>query len=181
MPLMNAHDSRQVPLAVTAKSTGIFTFTQLTFDFMSILPISQSLKSRGPRLQATPLQRQQKTYGPDVHITVQVEDTQMRLGAYFVDDEHLSLFEGERKLVQIMISNEGMQNIGEVYLVAGDEEELLLSQQVTAPGEGISSVIHINSCRSLRFSPCNVKGGRTSIGQLSCIEGAFAFALAAWE
>lgn len=86
--------------------------------------MAESLATRGKRLNATPQQRQNKTYAPDVYFTVEVEDAGRRLQATFVDDRHLILAEGERKQMNIWLHNTGTQTINEVWLIPGREDEL---------------------------------------------------------
>ena len=65
--------------------------THVTFDFLSLLPVTESLAIRGRRLQDTPQQRQSKVYAPDVLIKVDVEDASQRLQVWKNLPEHLGL------------------------------------------------------------------------------------------
>ena len=98
--------------------------THVKYDFLSLLPVTEPLAIRGRRLNATPQQRQNKVYAPDIFLTVEVEDASRRLHATFVDDRHLVLAEGERKQMNMWLHNTGTQTINEVWIVSGREDEL---------------------------------------------------------
>jgi hypothetical protein len=125
----------QIPLGISVKKALKLTFTELVYDFMALLPAAESLSTRGRRLHATPAQRQEKTYAPDVPIAVEVEDAALRLSVSFVDDGPLSVFEGEHKAMQLWLSNEGAKDITEIYLVASPEDEVVLANQTSTPSE----------------------------------------------
>lgn len=96
----------------------------VTFLFLSMLPVKETLAVRGHRLQDTPHQRQNKVYAPDIRITVQVEDPACRLQANFVDDRHLLLCHGEWRQMDFWLQNCGPTPIGEVWLVTRPDEEV---------------------------------------------------------
>jgi trafficking protein particle complex subunit 8 len=102
---------------------------------MSLLPITEKLNIRGRRLHATPEQRQGKVYAPDVPISVEIEDAALRLSVSFVDDGPLALFEGETKSMQLWLSNEGTKEIAEIFLVAGQDDEIFLVNQTSSSSE----------------------------------------------
>ncbi|WFD19559.1 hypothetical protein MCAP1_001793 [Malassezia caprae] len=52
------HSSMQVP--VTLHTKGIMRLDHITYKLMDILPVTQSLKKKGPRLNKTPEQRRAK-------------------------------------------------------------------------------------------------------------------------
>ena len=79
---------------------------------------------RGRRLNDTPVQRQGKVYAPDVVIKVEVEEAGQRMHAHFVDDRHMVLAQGEYKHQSVWLTNSGTRPISELWVLAGEEEEL---------------------------------------------------------
>jgi hypothetical protein len=100
------------------------TITHVTYEFLSLLPASESLASRGPRLQETAIQRQAAAYGSDLTIDVEVEEASQKLLASFVDDSRLVLVQGECKRMSLWLSNAGTRNVDEVWMVVGAEDEI---------------------------------------------------------
>ncbi|KAK7694801.1 hypothetical protein QCA50_001989 [Cerrena zonata] len=121
---LNAKETRTIPIAVKCRRPSKLRLTHIKYDFLALLPVTESLAIRGRRLNATPHQRQNKTYAPDVYFNVEVEDASRRLQATFVDDRHLILAEGERKQMSFWLHNTGTQTINEVWMVGGREDEL---------------------------------------------------------
>lgn len=113
----------KIPLSILAKRPMTLQITDVSYSFLSLLPATESLVTRGRRLQDTPFQRQNKVYGPDVVVKVEIEDATQRLSAEFFDDNRLVLYQGERKQMRIWLSNVGAQSIGEIWLVGGQEDE----------------------------------------------------------
>ena len=93
--------------------------THATYEFLSLLPVKESLAIQGKRLHDTPQQRQNKVYAPDILTKIEVEDAGLRLQAHFVDDRHLVLIHGERKHMDITLTNTGTKPIGDLWLLAG--------------------------------------------------------------
>jgi hypothetical protein len=116
--------SSQIPVAIVAKQPGAFVISELTYDFLALLPAREPLVTRGPRLHDTPEQRQGKVYAPDIPVRVEVEDAALRLAVSFVDDGSLVLAQGELKPLCVWLSNEGAQHVAEVYLVPGREDHV---------------------------------------------------------
>ena len=86
--------------------------------------MTEPLASRGRRLHDTPLQRQQPTYAPDVIIQVEVVASHHKLVASYIEDEQLVLMQGENKSMRLWLTNAGSRPIGEVWMVAGAEDEI---------------------------------------------------------
>jgi hypothetical protein len=86
--------------------------------------VTEPLASRGRRLHDTPIQRQQPTYAPDVIMRVEVVASHHKLVASYVEDEQLVLIQGENKLMRLWLTNTGSRPIGEVWMVAGAEDEI---------------------------------------------------------
>ncbi|KZP10535.1 hypothetical protein FIBSPDRAFT_1051266 [Athelia psychrophila] len=122
--VLGAKETRTIPVAITALRAGPLTITHACYDFLSLLPATEGLASRGRRLHDTPLQRQTPTYAPDVAMEVEVEEASQKLLANFVDDSRLVLAQGECKRMDMWISNIGTRVVGEVWLVAGTDDEI---------------------------------------------------------
>ena len=110
-------------MSVRVKRPTTLLVTHVTYDFLSLLPATESLASRGRRLQETPLQRQSKLYAQDIFIKAEIEAASQRLSVNFVDDGHLVLAHGECKKMRLWLSNQGISVIDDIWLVAGPEDE----------------------------------------------------------
>lgn len=86
--------------------------------------MTEPLASRGRRLHDTPLQRQQPTYAPDVIMRVEVVASHHKLVASYIEDEQLVLIQGENKSMRLWLTNTGSKPIGEIWMVAGAEDEI---------------------------------------------------------
>ncbi|KIY70143.1 hypothetical protein CYLTODRAFT_392434 [Cylindrobasidium torrendii FP15055 ss-10] len=115
---------RFVSVGVTASRAGTLVITHATFKFLSLLPSTESLATRGRRLHDTPAQRQQATYASDVKIKVEVVEANQRLLAQFVDDGRMLLLQGETKSLSLWLSNAGTNNVDEVWIVSGSVEQV---------------------------------------------------------
>ncbi|KAL7285211.1 hypothetical protein ACG7TL_000304 [Trametes sanguinea] len=122
--VLGAKDTRTIPVAVTCKRPASLVVTHVLYEFFSLLPAKESLAVRGRRLNDTPVQRQGKVYAPDVLIKVEVEEAGQRLHAHFVDDRHLVLAQGEYKHQLLWLTNSGTRPISELWVLAGEEDEL---------------------------------------------------------
>ncbi|KAJ6574977.1 ER-golgi trafficking TRAPP I complex 85 kDa subunit-domain-containing protein [Mycena capillaripes] len=123
-------ESRTVPIAVKSSRPTSLTIKHAAYDFLSLLPSTESLASRGRRLQNTPAQRQHATYAPDVLLAVDVVEATHKLLVNFVeDDRQLTLGEGEHKLMRLWFANRGTKAIGEVRMVTGVEDEIWVSTE----------------------------------------------------
>jgi len=98
--------------------------SQVTYNFLSLLPATESLASRGQRLHGTSLQRQTAVYAPAVEIRVEVEEASHKLVANFVDDRRLVLVQGEDAHMRVWLSNAGIAAIAELWMVAGQEDQI---------------------------------------------------------
>lgn len=103
--------------------------THAIYDFLSLLPSTESLSSRGRRLHDTLSQRQRPTYSPDVVANVVVEEASHKLLANFVDDDQLVLAQGETKTMSLWFSNTGMRPVDELWLVCGPEDEICIGPE----------------------------------------------------
>lgn len=145
----------QIPVAVKSSRPASLQITHVVFDFLSLLPVTESLALRGKRLQDTTQHRQFKTYASDILINVDVEDAAQRLRANFVDDRHLILIEGEYKRLKLWMTNSGSKPIREIWMVPGREDELWLESDESndssvGPSYATSSTETLLSSNSLR-------------------------------
>lgn len=128
------------------------TIKHVAYDFLSLLPHTESLASRGRRLHNTPAQRQHATYAPDVLLAVDVVEATHKLLVNFVeDDRQLTLGEGEHKLMRLWFANRGTKAIGEVWMVTGAEDEVWVATESKEAGKHRSCLSHwiaqCNRCR----------------------------------
>lgn len=114
----------QIPIAVNCTEPSSLIVSDIKFDFLSLLTVTESLAVRGRRLHDTPHQRQNKVYAPDIVLNVEVEDSGYRLHSGFIDDRHLSLFQGEWRRVDIRLHNSGSRAISELWLVTEPYSEV---------------------------------------------------------
>lgn len=84
----------------------------------------ESLAVPGRRLNDTPIQRQGKSYAPDVLTQIAVEEAGQRLHGHFVDGRHLILAQGEYKHQRVWLTNSGTRPIRELWLLPGEDDEL---------------------------------------------------------
>ncbi|KAL1737123.1 ER-golgi trafficking TRAPP I complex 85 kDa subunit-domain-containing protein [Schizophyllum commune] len=123
---LGPRETRTIPIAVTAHRPASLTFAYVTYTFLSLLPAKEPLTYRGTRLHATPAQRQNATYAPDVPLKAAVRDRAHRLQARFVDDTDghtLLLSEGETRNLTLRISNDGLRPVGELWIVPSERDE----------------------------------------------------------
>lgn len=118
----------QISVGVKASRPASLVVTQATFAFLSLLPSTESLASRGRRLHDTPAQRQTPTYAPDVKIKVEVVEASHRLLANFVDDRRLVLAQGETVALSLWLSNSGTQSVDEAWIVTGPDDQVWVAE-----------------------------------------------------
>ncbi|KAJ7654956.1 ER-golgi trafficking TRAPP I complex 85 kDa subunit-domain-containing protein [Mycena polygramma] len=121
---LGPRESRTVPIGVKSSRPTSLTIKHAAYDFLSLLHNTESLASRGRRLQSTPAQRQHPTYAPDVSLAIDVVEATHKLLVNFVDDQQLILGEGEHKSMRLWFANRGTKAVGEVWMVAGAEDEI---------------------------------------------------------
>ncbi|KZT05978.1 uncharacterized protein LAESUDRAFT_726547 [Laetiporus sulphureus 93-53] len=154
---LGGKETRTIPIAVKCKQCASLVIDHVTYDFLSLLPVTESLAMRGFRLHDTSQQRQNKVYAPDAVIKIDVEEALQRLHTSFVDDEHLVLAQGEYKRLNLWITNSGTNPIGELWMVAGREDELWLdvdkpnSPEPSSEGSSVAELIHSSNSLSPRI------------------------------
>ncbi|KAJ7492750.1 ER-golgi trafficking TRAPP I complex 85 kDa subunit-domain-containing protein [Mycena latifolia] len=127
--ILGPRQSRTVPIAVKSTRPTSLTITQAAYEFLSLLPSTESLASRGRRLHNTPAQRQHPTYAPDVLHKVDIVEATHKLLVNFVDDQGPIMGEGESKSWRLWFANRGTKAIGEMWMVAGADDELWVSTE----------------------------------------------------
>ncbi|EKM61151.1 uncharacterized protein PHACADRAFT_190295 [Phanerochaete carnosa HHB-10118-sp] len=154
---LGGRETRTIPVAISCSRTATLVMTHVKLDFLSLLPVTESLAVRGRRLHDTPHQRQNKVYAPDTFIEVEVEDSGYRLQAGFVDDRHLTLHQGERRRVDARLHNSGRRSINELWLVTDPSAQLWVdSPESQLPG-AVESMETLQSTNSLASpEPCLV-------------------------
>lgn len=163
---LDAHETRTIPIALTAQQSVSLLITHATYDFLGLFPCTDSLAVRGKRLHDTPLQRQTKTYAPDVLIGVDIEEVSQRLSIDFIDDEPLYLLHGENKCLQLRLANDGLGSIDEAWMVTGPETLVWIDGQTSSKDlKPVDSSDVLRSSNSLRQPiPTNIPlGERASL------------------
>ncbi|KAJ7783643.1 ER-golgi trafficking TRAPP I complex 85 kDa subunit-domain-containing protein [Mycena maculata] len=127
--ILGPRESRTVPIAVKSSRPTSLAITHASYSFLSLLPNTESLASRGRRLHNTPAQRQHPTYAPDVLLSLEVVEATHKLLVNFVEDRQLLLGEGENKPSRLWFANRGSKPIGEVWMVAGVDDEIWVSSE----------------------------------------------------
>ncbi|KAI0697133.1 ER-golgi trafficking TRAPP I complex 85 kDa subunit-domain-containing protein [Cytidiella melzeri] len=156
---LGVNETRTIPISVKCSKPASLVVTHATYEFLSLLPITESIAIRGKRLHDTPQQRQNKMYAPDVLTTIEVEDAGLRLQAHFVDDRHLILMHGESKQMDVTLLNTGSKAIGELWLLTGlydevwlDKNEACSSSAAGAPVDVFRSINSLAPRTPLRIS-----------------------------
>ncbi|KAI0800868.1 ER-golgi trafficking TRAPP I complex 85 kDa subunit-domain-containing protein [Fomes fomentarius] len=121
---LGARDTRTIPIGVRSSKPASLVVTHVTYEFFGLLPAMESLAVPGRRLNDTPIQRQGKSYAPDVLTQIAVEEAGQRLHGHFVDDRHLILVQGEYKQQRVWLTNSGTRPIRELWLLPGKDDEL---------------------------------------------------------
>lgn len=96
----------------------------MLYSFLGLLPVSESLAIKGVRLQDTPQHRQNKVYGPDSFLNVQVINDEWRLNAAFTTSSNPIIYQGEENMLNLKITNMGTKSVQNLWIVF-DREDLL--------------------------------------------------------
>uniref|UniRef100_A0A0W0FGI2 Uncharacterized protein n=1 Tax=Moniliophthora roreri TaxID=221103 RepID=A0A0W0FGI2_MONRR len=142
-------ETRTVPIAVKSSRPASLLITHATYDFLSLLPTTETLSYRGKRLYTTPAQRQKPTYAPDVVLRVEVAEGENKLLANFVDEEQLQLLQGENANLRLWLSNAGKRMISEAWIVASPEDLFWLS------GDDDGSVLGVGAINQEETLKCS--------------------------
>ncbi|KDQ63410.1 hypothetical protein JAAARDRAFT_169218 [Jaapia argillacea MUCL 33604] len=122
--VLNPRESRTIPISVKCRQPISLVLSHLSYQFLGLLSATERLSYRGPRLHETAIQRQSKTYAPDIAVTVDVEEASQRLRASFVEDGRLVLCQGELKRLKLWLSNTGTRSIEDLWLVVGPDDAI---------------------------------------------------------
>ncbi|KAF8913001.1 ER-golgi trafficking TRAPP I complex 85 kDa subunit-domain-containing protein [Gymnopilus junonius] len=160
--VLGSKESVTVPVSLRVKRPARLSITHAKYDFLSLLPITESLACRGRRLHDTALQRQQRTYAPDVIMKVEVGPSDHRLLVNCIEGDRLVLLQGENKLIRLWLTNAGSKPIKEVWAVPGPDDDIWLGpehdRKDLAPGPEL-----LESSNSLLSSkPHRLSGADTS-------------------
>ncbi|KAJ3734691.1 ER-golgi trafficking TRAPP I complex 85 kDa subunit-domain-containing protein, partial [Lentinula guzmanii] len=154
---IGAKETRTIPISLKATRPVSLTITHATYNFLSLLPSTESLAVRGKRLYDTLAQRQTPTYSPDVLMQVNVAEAGCRLLASFVDDDELNLHQGEIRSLKLWLSNIGAGPIEEMWLVAGPNNLWLNEENEEATSHARPTVEVIHSSNSIEsYKPFSV-------------------------
>ncbi|XP_006454644.1 hypothetical protein AGABI2DRAFT_182617 [Agaricus bisporus var. bisporus H97] len=123
-------ESRIISIAITPQHSGTFQIPFAKYDFLSLLPITESLAMRGQRLNATPAQRRQPTYAPDVLMKFDVAEATHKLVVNLVEDGRLEVVQGERRITNLWLANMGSRPVEEIWMVPDPEDEIWIGDTV---------------------------------------------------
>ena len=114
---------RQIPIAVTPRSSNPLTIRSVQYRFLCLLPITEPLSIPGRRLNDTLTQQRDIVYAPDTFLKINVRSGGCRLDVDFLDDadDLVDLVHGEIKRVILRARNAGSATIEEVWMVGGEE------------------------------------------------------------
>ncbi|KAG7099059.1 hypothetical protein E1B28_000934 [Marasmius oreades] len=123
---LHPREMRTIPIAVKSTKATSLIITHAHYDFLSLLPNTESLSFRGRRLHSTPAQRQTPTYAPDVLLKVDVAEADHKLLANFLESHRLVLNQGENSSLRLWLSNAGKRPISEAWIVSDPDDEFCL-------------------------------------------------------
>lgn len=111
-------------MGLTSQSPGTISVTHITYYFLSLLPTTESLAWRGPRLHATPAQRQGKVYAPDHTIRIEILPRGARLEVELAEADSRAMYVGEVRSAVVRVENPlvggGTGAVRDVWLVMGE-------------------------------------------------------------
>ena len=136
--------SLQVSISIMPLRPAPLVISHVTYDFLSLLPSSESLSYRGRRLHTAT----KPTYAPDVVLKVAVVDLDYRLAVRFIEDE-LFLLQGEYKDMRVLLSNTGTKPITEIWIVADVADEVWLSAQGDSD-KGMQMLVRVQRALTMR-------------------------------
>ena len=121
----------------------------MTYKFFASIPCSEPLGTRGKRLNDTAVQRQDKTYAPEVFVEVETEECRQRLDASFVEDEQVALIQGERRQLELWVNNTGVGDVSEIWVVSGPENVVWIEKSAAEKIPGETLVAEANGVNPL--------------------------------
>ncbi|KAF6766545.1 ER-golgi trafficking TRAPP I complex 85 kDa subunit-domain-containing protein [Ephemerocybe angulata] len=121
---LRPRETRTIPISLKCSRPSSIIISAVRFDFLSLLPVTETLASRGRRLHDTQAQRITPTYAPDVLLKVDVASSLNKLTASFVEDGELTLMQGEIRELKLWFLNSGSNPVEEVWVVTGNDQEI---------------------------------------------------------
>ncbi|KAF8525181.1 ER-golgi trafficking TRAPP I complex 85 kDa subunit-domain-containing protein [Hysterangium stoloniferum] len=135
--LLEAKETRIVTISVISHNAATLKFTHLTYYFLSLLPVSESLAVRGARLQDTAAQRQGVVYGTDVIPTMCVDEGGRRLECSLSNSEGgfgaFTLSAGECADFRLNLRNTGSGSIDDIWIIHSPSVWLDLEPHGSSP------------------------------------------------
>ena len=111
-------------MGLTSQSTGTIVITHITYSFLSLLPTTEPLTWRGPRLHATPAQRQGKVYAPEHTVQIEILSRGARLEVELAEADSRPMYVGEVRSAVMRIENPLVGGsagaVRDVWLVMGE-------------------------------------------------------------
>ncbi|KAF9270075.1 hypothetical protein L218DRAFT_848836 [Marasmius fiardii PR-910] len=126
---LRPRETRTIPIAIKSSKATSLVITHVRYDFLSLLPNTESLSRRGRRLHGTPAQRQTPTYAPDVLLKVDIAEADHKLLANFLESHQLVLNQGENSNLRLWLSNAGKRLITEAWIVSNPDEEFCMTNK----------------------------------------------------
>lgn len=122
--VLTPRETRTVPFAITPQHSSTFHISLAKYDFLSLLPITEVLSTRGKRLNATPAQRRERTYAPDMLMKFTVTEATHKLVVSFVEDGRMKMMQGESRSMNLWVVNIGTRPVKEIWMVPDSEDEI---------------------------------------------------------
>ncbi|KDQ08436.1 hypothetical protein BOTBODRAFT_148671 [Botryobasidium botryosum FD-172 SS1] len=146
-------ESLILPISVVCSQQTALRIPRATYSFLSLLPVSESLATRGKRLNDTVAQRQSVMYPPDVVMKTEVGVGGGRLRAELVGGaDDISLAHGELRRVVVKVSNVERVPVREIWYVPDEGGMFWLDSE---NNRKIYPHQHAQSARSEIFASSN--------------------------
>ncbi|GJJ13919.1 hypothetical protein Clacol_008176 [Clathrus columnatus] len=119
--VLEPRETRMISLYAICHHTGTIKVTHLTYNFLSLLHVSESLAVRGPRLNQSVAQQRDVEYGPNTYPTIQIQRNRRRLDLS-LDRSSTSLRKfvlgaGECAETKITLHNVGPGGIDDIWIL----------------------------------------------------------------
>ncbi|PPQ62964.1 hypothetical protein CVT24_006070 [Panaeolus cyanescens] len=125
-----------VPISISSAQAAVLNVTHAKYDFLGLLPCTESLSSRGRRLHDTAIQRQRPTYAADVVMNVEVLPSDHKLDVQFVGGgDRLVILQGETKKLSLVLTNAGSNPVREAWLIVAPQDEIWIGEFDTGVGD----------------------------------------------
>ncbi|KAF7306800.1 hypothetical protein MIND_00471700 [Mycena indigotica] len=143
-------ESSTISVAVKSSRATRLAITHISYEFISLLPCTERLATKGKRLHNTLAQRLTPTYGPDVLLKVDIVEATHKLVVHSMDEHALLLADGEVKSMRIEFENQGLKPVGEVWLVASPDDHIWISHEENVePSNESSEIEHSDNTLAL--------------------------------